>query len=175
MTMFRAMTATLILLASAGCEKTSQPTTPPPANDSGAVPATDDGAVAEAEDTEPGAPGVAWADKTFDQKKTWMGVEVFPTMKASFQAHDGNAFKKFTCDTCHGEDGKANGYKMPSDSIYPLDPKDPVTGAMEYDEEITQYMIDKVVPEMVGMLEGVEAYSPENPTGFGCMSCHPAA
>ncbi|MBL4689551.1 MAG: hypothetical protein JKY37_33495 [Nannocystaceae bacterium] len=143
------------------------------ADDGAAMP--DDGADGgAAESTEPGAPGVAWADKTFDQKKTWMGVEVFPKMKASFQGHDAATYKKFTCATCHGDDGKEKGYKMPSDSIYPLNPKDPITAAMDYDEDVTKFMMDKVVPEMVGMLEGVEGYSAANPTGFGCMSCHPS-
>lgn len=183
MTTSRVLTATLLLVCTTACEKKSEPTNPPPPSDSGAVAADDagaedgaaaaDGAAAE-EDTEPGAPGVAWADKTFDQKKTWMGIEVFPKMKASFQAHDSATYKKFTCDTCHGDDGKENGYKMPSDSIYPLNPKDPITGAMEYDEKVTKFMMDEVVPGMVGMLEGVEGYSPDNPTGFGCMACHPS-
>ena len=183
MTISRLLTATLLpaTLALAACDKKTEPTNPPPPSDSGAVPASDDGAAAAdgageggAEDTEPGAPGVAWHDKTFDQKKTWMGVEVFPKMKAAFQEHDGATYKKFTCDTCHGEDGKDKGYKMPVDSIYPLDPKDPIKGAMDYDEKVTKFMIDVVTPQMVEMLEGVEPYSADNPSGFGCMSCHPA-
>lgn len=186
MTISRLLTATLLpatLALATGCEKEPKPTNPPPSNDSGAAPASDDGGVAAAddgaageggEDTEPGAPGVAWHDKTFDQKKTWMGVEVFPKMKAAFQGHDAATYKKFTCDTCHGEDGKEKGYEMPTDSIYPLNPNDPIKGAMEYDEEITKFMMDVVTPQMIEMLEGEQPYSADNPNGFGCMSCHPA-
>jgi len=178
MTNLRIATATLVLAALTACEKPAEPTVAPPADDSGAVPAAGDDAVAAddgaAEEREPGAPGVAWADKSFDEKKTWMGIEVYPAMKKDFQAHDGAAYKKFTCDTCHGDDGKATGYKMPSDSIYPLNPADPIKGAMEYDEAVTKFMVETVTPNMIAMLEGTQAASADHPDGFSCMSCHPA-
>ena len=183
MTIARAVTATLLLLPLLSCEKSSTPTNPPPAGDSGAPPASDSGAVAGddgaaagdegggeggGEDTEPGAPGVAWHDKTFQQKKTWMGVEVFPKMKTAFQEHDAAGFKKFTCDTCHGAKGKEKGYKMPSDDILPLAKDDPMKAGMEFDEDVTKFMVDKVVPGMITMLQG------ETNESFGCLSCHPA-
>ena len=178
----RALTATLLLLPLTACEKTPTPTQPPPSNDSGAVPSTDSGAVAPADeggddaagDTEPGAPGVAWHDKSFQQKKEWMGIEVFPKMKTAFQGYDAAEFKKFTCDTCHGEDGKEKGYKLPNDSIYPLNAKDPVKGAMDYDEKVTKFMLDDVVPQMLELLEGETPASADNPNGISCMTCHPA-
>jgi hypothetical protein len=36
---------------------------------------------------------------------------------------------------------------------------------MEYDAETTQFMLDKVLPEMRGLLQ-------EDESGFTCFSCH---
>ena len=37
---------------------------------------------------------------------------------------------------------------MPTDSIYPLNPKDPITGAMDYDKKMTEFMMNKIVPDV---------------------------
>jgi hypothetical protein len=172
--------AALLLTAATACDK-KEPTTPPPGDSAGGVPTptddgatpSDDGAVADGGGTtEPGAPGVKWADKTFEQRKEFMGIEFYPKMKASFQGHDAAQYKKFTCETCHGADGKAKNYAMPSDSIYPLPKADPIKAAMDYDEKVTKFMMDQVVPEGAKMLEK----EPGDPAkgGFGCFSCHPA-
>jgi hypothetical protein len=95
-------------------------------------------------------------------------------MKALFKAHDEAQFKGFGCDTCHGADGKDKNYKMPSDSIYPLDKADPVGKAMAYDEAVTKFMVEKVVPEMATLLDG-EPYDPKTNKGnVGCFTCHPS-
>lgn len=168
-------------LGFSACQKSSQPTTPPgetagPTTGDSAGDSAGDGASGSeggATATEPGAPGVAWADKTFKQRQEYMGLEVLPKMKALFQAHDGGSFGTFKCQTCHGKDMNEKNFKMPTDSIYPLDPADPIKGAMEYDEKITKFMVDEVTPKMAEML-GEKVVSKDNPNGFGCMSCHPA-
>lgn len=154
------------------CDKSSSSTTPPPGDTAGAV-ASDDGAAADdgAGDTEPGAPSVKWADKTWDQKKEWMGIEVYPKMKAAFQEYDANTYKAFTCETCHGDDGKERKYEMPTDSIYPLPKEGYIEAAKAYDEKVTQFMIDRVVPETAAMLD--MEVDDGSGTGFGCLSCHP--
>jgi hypothetical protein len=164
------LTAT-VFVALAGCEKSSTPTTPPPGDTAGAV-GGDDGAAADGGDTEPGAPSVAWADKSFDQRKEWMGVEVYPKMKAAFREYDANEFKSFTCETCHGDDGKEKKYEMPTDSIYPLPAEGYIEAAMAYDEKVTKFMVDKVVPDVAAMLN-MEADTTGSGQGFGCLSCHP--
>jgi hypothetical protein len=167
-----ALLATFVA-ASAGCEKTSASTTPPAEDSAGAAAeggAADGGATA---DTEPGAPGVAWKDKTFDQKKEFMGVEVFPKMKAMFKAYDAGQFGSFKCDTCHGPDPKARNYEMPTDAMYPLPADNPVKAAMDYDEKVTRFMIDEVMPDMAQLLE-LQSGDPATGLGeFGCLSCHP--
>ena len=163
--------AALLALASS-CEKSSTPTTPPPGDTAGAVASDDGGAAADGGDTEPGAPSVKWADKTWDQKKEWMGVEVYPKSKASFQAYDANQYKAFTCETCHGEDGKERKYEMPTDSIYPLPKEGFVEAAMAYDEKVTKFMQEKVLPETAAMLD-MEVDETGSGSGFSCLSCHP--
>ncbi len=160
-----------LLAFASSCEKSTTPTTPPPGDTAGAV-ASDDGAAADGGgDTEPGAPSVKWADKTWDQKKEWMGIEVYPKSKAWFQEYDANHYKAFTCETCHGEDAKANKYEMPTDSIYPLPKEGTIEAAMAYDEKVTKFMIEKVVPETAKLLD-MEPNDGSN-NGFGCFGCHP--
>jgi hypothetical protein len=145
------------------CDKPAEPTNPP-TTDSGAAPAGDDGGG----DTEPGAPGVPWADKTFQQRQEYMGITVMPAMKELFKGYDENEFKQFKCQTCHGDDMNDVKFKMPTDSIYPLPAADPIKAATEYDEEMTKFMVEKVVPDMAKLLDTEPG--PE----FGCMTCHPA-
>ncbi len=121
--------------------------------------------------TEPGAPNVPWAEKTPKQKQEFMGIYVFPKMASLFKEHDADRFKDFKCQTCHGDDMKSVGFKMPND-LYPLPAENTIESAKEYDAEMTEFMMQKVVPTMVELL-GVEPFDPSTGKGFGCFSCHP--
>ena len=110
---------------------------------------------------------------TREQRLDWMGLEVFPKMKAAFAKYDGEGYADFECQTCHGEEMEAVDFKMPS-NIYALSPSDPVGEATDYDPEITQFMVDVVVPEMATLLH-TQPYDPETQQGFGCFGCHPSA
>lgn len=180
MTKTTALLATLVL-SLAACEKGGETNPPADGGDVTDTPTADGGgddgaAAADGGDMEaktpPGAPDVKWADKTFQQRKEWMGIEVLPKSKASFKAYDEAQFKGFGCDTCHGEDGKDKNYEMPNDGIYPLPKDDPIKAAMDYDEKVTQFMIDKVVPETAALLD-MEPYNEKTGQGFGCFGCHP--
>jgi hypothetical protein len=175
-------------LGFAACEKPSS-TTPPPADSSGGAPTdTAGGDTATPGDTaggdtagggdggstEPGAPGVKWADKTDKQKLEHMGIVVLPNMKKEFQAYDAAQFGTFKCETCHGANGKDKGWHMPNDSIYPLDKADPIKAAKEYDEKVTKFMDEIITPKMAEMLDSPR-WSPSTPNGVGCFTCHPAA
>jgi len=96
---------------------------------------------------------------------------VLPKMKAAFQGHDAKQFGTFKCDTCHGKRAKEVNYEMPNPGIYPLDKTDPVKGAMEYDDKMTKFMQDTVVPQMAEML--AEPVGGKGKAGFFCMECHP--
>jgi hypothetical protein len=151
------------VLAFASCDKSStQPTTPPPDGDA----ITSDAGADDGEETG----DVPWAQMSFDQRKKYMAKKVLPAMKTAFSGHDADLFKGFKCETCHGDDET---YAMPNAGIYPLDPNDPIAGAMEYDEKVTKFMIDEIVPQMAELI-GTEPVSADNPDGMGCMSCHPA-
>ncbi len=170
------VTAFLLGASLTACDKgTEAPPSPPdgpaaPAATDAPVPGGDEAAAEEK--TEPGAPGVKWADKTFKQRQEHMGIVFFPAMKKSFKAHDEAAYSGLKCQTCHGDDMKERNFKMPTDSIYPLNEKDPITGAMEYDEAVTKFMMEQVVPEAAAMLD-MEPFNPETGQGFGCFGCHP--
>jgi hypothetical protein len=166
------MTRRVTLIASfaltlLGCDK-NKSTVPPP--DDAPPPGASNGG--EGSDpggsSEPGAPDVAWKDKTFQQRKEFMGIEVFPKTKQAFQGYDSAQFKAFKCDTCHGPNPAEKNYAMPTDAIYPLPPDDPVKAAMAYDEKMTKFMVETVVPQMAEMLQMQPG------TEFGCMNCHPA-
>ncbi|MGH1347366.1 MAG: hypothetical protein ACRBN8_37740 [Nannocystales bacterium] len=162
-------------LGLSACDKGAQPAAP--ADATPATPATPDAADAGAatpaeDDTEPGAPGVKWADKSFKQRQEYMGITFLKAQKKTFKAHDEAQFSGFKCQTCHGDDMKETNFAMPTDSLFPLDAKDPVGAAMEYDEAITKFMVEKVVPESAALLD-MEPYNPETGKGFGCFGCHP--
>jgi hypothetical protein len=171
-------------LSLAACDKPS--TTPPPGDTAGppptettAAPDTAGGDTATPETggeggggTEPGAPGVPWANKDHKQRMEYMGIVVLPEMKKVFQAYDGTGFAQFKCDTCHGKDGKAKNYEMPSNSIYPLEKGDPIKAAMEYDEKMTKFMVEQVTPKMAELLEDKTMTADK---GAGCFTCHPQA
>ena len=147
--------------ALASCDKSTQPTTPPPAE-----------AVATQEtpaDTQEDTGDVPWAQMSFDQRKKFMSKHVFPQMKTSFANYDAQLFKGFKCETCHGDDKT---FAMPNEGIYALPANDPITSALEYDEKMTRFMIDDIVPQMAEML-GTTTWSPETPDGVGCFTCHP--
>lgn len=159
------------------CDKGAQPAAPadatpatPAAADSVAATPAEDGAGA---DSEPGGPGVKWADKSFKQRQEYMGITFLKAQKKSFKAHDEAAFSGFKCQTCHGDDMKDTNFAMPSDSLLPLNPKDPVGAAMEFDEDITKFMLEQVVPESAKLLD-MEPYNPETGQGFSCFGCHPS-
>lgn len=177
MTTKTALLATFAL-ALLACEKQGETTPPttggettPTPTDSGGETTADGGGETKAA---PGAPDKKWADKDFQQRKEWMGIEVLPKMKTLFKEYDEAQFKGFGCDTCHGADGKDKNWEMPTDSIYPLDKADPVGKAMKYDEAVTKFMIEKVVPDMAKLLDA-EPYDPKTGKGtVGCFTCHPA-
>ena len=169
---FCASVCTLVLALS--CKSSGEsPTTPPPGQPGEPATATETTEPAR-DDVEPGAPGVPWAEKTFKQRQEFMGITFMPAMKTSFKAHDEAAFQGFKCQTCHGDDMKERNFEMPSDSIYPLPKENTIEAAMEYDEEITKFMVEKVVPEAAALI-GEEPYDPATGQGhFGCFECHPA-
>jgi hypothetical protein len=115
---------------------------------------------------------IPWKDKTREQRMEWMGFAVFPKMRQLFLAQDNEKYRDFACQTCHGETMEMIDFKMPND-LFALSAADPLAQARTYDEKTTDFMLGGVVPEMAKLL-GLEAFTQEKQTGFGCAGCHPA-
>jgi hypothetical protein len=131
-------------------------------------------APAAADEPVVGPPQVAWKDMTKEQKGKFMKAAVMPKMKAAFQTFDPDLFAKFTCQTCHGKDPKARGFKMPSPDLFVL-PSTPAEFAplMEKKGKWMKFMGETVKPTMAGLL-GLPNYDHKAPVpgAFGCGGCH---
>jgi hypothetical protein len=115
---------------------------------------------------------VPWKDKTHEQRMDWMGLAVFPKMKAVFTEFDAERFSGFACQTCHGEDMEMIEFKMPN-KLYALSRTDTLKSASEYDAKITEFMASSVLPKMADLLD-MQPYDRATKSGFGCFGCHPA-
>jgi hypothetical protein len=152
------------VLAVMSCDKsTAQPSTPPADGD--ALAGSDAADSSSAEDAE-----LSWKEMSFDQRKSYMAKKVMPAMKTAFSAHDAELFKGFKCETCHGDDKT---FAMPNEGIYPLSANDPVAGAMDYDEKITRFMVEEVVPQMSALLP-TESWAAQDQVAAACFACHPS-
>jgi hypothetical protein len=115
---------------------------------------------------------IDWEHMSVADKKKYMKSTVLPEMKKAFQAYDAKAYKKFTCETCHG-DGATNGkFKMPNPKL----PKLPTDRAgfmalQQKKPDAVKFMGTVVKPKVAGLL-GLPEWSPQNTSGFGCYQCH---
>jgi hypothetical protein len=113
-----------------------------------------------------GAPNIPWAKKNRDERMAYMGAHVYPAMKKLFQEFDPALYSDFSCQTCHGTDMEARDYAMPGD-LYELPGDDPIADAMDYDEDIANFMKGKVAPTMSHLL------SQNVSVATACFTCHP--
>ncbi len=114
----------------------------------------------------------SWAEMNHEQKIDFMKTSVMPTMKAMFQEFAPDHYAEFGCDTCHGEGAADGSFEMPNPQLFPL--TEAYFGAPPAEHQaVLQFMGEKVKPTMANLL-GESEWSPENPEGFGCWSCHPA-
>lgn len=150
----RVAAGALVLLAAIGC--------------GGGGKGANDPASAGADESE-----TAWKDKTRAQRMDWMGLQVFPKMKSAFKELDESRFATFSCQTCHSEEMEMLDYEMPNTKIYALPLANPVESAREYDEKVTEFMVNTVTPRMAELLD-MPVYDPETKNGFGCFGCHPS-
>lgn len=114
------------------------------------------------------------SDVPFDElspseRKQYMQAVVVPAMTKLFQASpEPEHFTKVTCVTCHGPGAKNGNFEMPSEALPKLKSFE---DAMAEHPEMTQYMAERVTPEMAKLLKE-EPYNPETGKGFGCFGCH---
>ena len=154
--------AALVALAAACAE--SQPAAPPPSAASpGGTPAA--GSVV-------GPPQVAWAAMSKDQRKAYMKAVVMPKMKETFVGFAADHYAQMSCATCHGDGATDGTFKMPNPKLpaLPTTP-DGFKKLMGDKPQVTQFMATKVKPQMAELL-GLEEFTPEHQSGFGCYQCH---
>ncbi len=159
-----AIVLALSVFPTISCDKPSEPTQPPATAEP-----TAEAPEPEAAPPEPEKPKT-WADMDRKQRKRFMGLEVLPKMKSMFQEYNAETYGSFKCQTCHGNDWTDVDFKMPND-LYPLPADNPIEAAREYDAEITEFMVEKVLPTTAELLG--EQYDKTTGKGeFGCHSCH---
>jgi hypothetical protein len=164
----------LLVLAASGVGCAAQPP-PPEAPLTEPAPITpDEPAPAAPEPEAEPAAQLAWTDMTKDQKKEHMKSVVLPGMQAVFQELDATKYADIKCGFCHGAGVKDGSFEMPNPELPKLDPENGFAKHVKDEPQLTQFMMDRVSPEMARLL-GVPPYDPETHEGFGCFNCHTMA
>jgi hypothetical protein len=112
-------------------------------------------------------PHVAFSKLDHGQRLQLMKERVMPTMRPLFVNHDPTKFAAFGCETCHGDGAKTEKFEMPNPKL----PRLTFSDMSKFDKRDIDWMKTEVWPTMVKLLDE-PAFSPDNPTGFGCGSCH---
>ncbi|NOY90796.1 MAG: hypothetical protein GXP55_06250 [Deltaproteobacteria bacterium] len=112
-------------------------------------------------------PEAPWADMDAQARNDYMIGKVLPIMDEAFRNHDAAEYPELQCEACHGPDGEARRYAMPSAhaSIVPEPGTRPWTGMEATFPEMVEFMQSEVVPKMTSIM-GRE---------ITCASCHPSA
>lgn len=136
----------------------------------GAARAADAGAAAPA--AAPAAKKIDWEHMSAADKKKYMKTTVMPAMKKVFQDYDAKAYKKFTCETCHGEGAVDGKFKMPNAKLpkLPTD-REGFMALQQKKPDAVKFMGTVVKPKMAELL-GMPEWTPQSQTGFGCYQCH---
>jgi hypothetical protein len=114
-------------------------------------------------------PDVPFEKLDHEQRIEFMKQKVVPVMKPIFQSHDATKYAEFSCVTCHGKQALEGHFDMPSTETPKLNFKD-----MSKWKPADLEWMGKVVKPTMAKLLGEAEYTPENPTGFGCLNCHTA-
>ena len=112
-------------------------------------------------------PDLPFDELDHDQKAEFMKQKVLPAMEPVFKNHDPEEFAEFTCKTCHGAQAAQGHFDMPNTEL----PKLNFNDMSKWKPEDLEWMQNEVKPTMAKLLSRPE-FTPENPTGFGCQSCH---
>jgi cytochrome c553 len=113
---------------------------------------------------------VDWENMSHDQRKKLMKVTVLPELKKAFQSFDPKKYKKFTCETCHGDGATDGKFKMPNPKLPKLpQPTDRAAfTALQTKKPDAVKFMGTVVTKKVAELIGLPEWSPQNQKGFGC-------
>lgn len=168
----------LLALASCGSKQKPAETTPTTGDDTAAGDGATTGDTAGDATGDTAAPDAgkrkAWADLTVAEKKEIMKKQVVPRMRELWKQSP-DPGEDVDCTTCHGDQAMDGKFEMPNKDLPALDFTPAGMAAYKKKEKNAQAWLDfmgkQVKPEMAKIL-GVDEYTPENPTGFGCGNCH---
>lgn len=108
-----------------------------------------------------------WAEMNHQDREMYMVGKVLPIMNELFQRQNPTRYPGagITCETCHGPDGEAHGFVMPSGHLMPLPPYgSPASNALAQSmPDSIRFMRETVTPTM-GTLLGID--------GYRCSHCH---
>lgn len=117
-----------------------------------------------------------YKDMSFEEREAFMADVVLPQMKETFIAFDAK-FESMSCNTCHGNGASDGSYAMPSPQIAVLPTEEDFPEYVKDPEHAkwSQFMLDKVWPQMADLLD-VAMFDPAtNTPGFSCANCHTVA
>ncbi len=116
--------------------------------------------------------GVAWPDKSPEQRGAYMGLVVLPAVTELWQQSP-NAEQEVTCATCHGPGAAEGDFAMPNAALTPLDPANDFE-AHQDSAAFLEFMMTQLTPEMTELLDA-EPFDFETNEGFSCFACHTPA
>jgi hypothetical protein len=112
-------------------------------------------------------PHVPFSKLDRDQRIQLMKEQVVPTMRPLFVGHDATKFASFGCETCHRNGAHTGRFEMPNPEL-PILTFDDMSS---FDRRDIEWMKSEVSPAMAKLVDE-SPFTPDNPTGFGCSSCH---
>ena len=121
-------------------------------------------------------PDTPWDEMSHEQQAQYMSEHVVPTMAPLFRHFDESRFAEVNCATCHGPNGRDNGFHMPNPGL----PELPRPGSPQWEEmaqeqyQMFRFMSERVQPTMAALL-GKPNYDPLTREGFACFECHTRA
>jgi hypothetical protein len=113
-------------------------------------------------------PPQPWESMSHEDQEMYMVAYVLPIHAEMFRAYDAEEFGGMDCATCHGDDGPARHYEMPSRYLPPLPAEGSPqwTAARERNPRAWTFMEEQVLPTIRTQLGEPE---------MTCFSCHPHA
>jgi hypothetical protein len=114
---------------------------------------------------------VPWVEMNRGQRIDYMVKTFLPKMKANFVAFDAKRFARMDCATCHGDGVEDGTFILPNPKLPKLLENDLFAKHRHATPEITQFMLEKVEPDVAKLLE-VPAFDPATRKGLSCYNCH---
>ena len=116
-------------------------------------------------------PDKPWTEMDNQEREWYMIAKVHPIAHEIFRNYNAKRYEVFECAPCHGEDGKAKKYKMPSDHLGALPDPNSEDFKMILGSKLGKFMSEEVTPITAKIL-GMPPYDPKTGQGFNCFACH---